>query len=198
MNTGKERPPFPLSDEEVIEEALKTVTGYANRHPGDDFNINDCVELTLASVKDIWKKVRHCATYQKLNWEDLDEIAQLVCRIRTDLSARACKKASECLKNRKIQQINKMTAEALIVYELRQRGLNYFFEWQKLRVKVSIKLECKNVITVIIKYKDIREGKLTEILDKVLAIADLHNKAGVPLTVWSLTGRWRNWNGWKG
>ena len=70
MNIGQERPPFPLTDEDVIVEALKTVTGYANHHPGEDFNINDCVELTLASVKDIWKKARHFATYQKLDWSN--------------------------------------------------------------------------------------------------------------------------------
>ena len=197
MNEKQERPPFPLTDEEVIDRALRTVTEYANLHPGDDFNINQCVEQTMASVKDIWKKARHVGAWQKLDWQDLDEIARLVCRIRDDLSARACIKANECLKRRKVREIDKMTAEALISYELHRRGLQYFFEWQKLRVKVSIKLECRKAMTVIIKYKDIREGKLTEIMDKLLEIAELHNKAGVQLTVWPLTGRWRKWSGWK-
>ena len=192
----KEREPFPLTDEQVIREALKTVTDYANHNPGDEFRINDCIDRTLASVKDIWKKARHYSYYQTLKQEDLKEITHLVQRIETDLRARAYIKATECLKNRTIRQINMSTAEAVIVYELRQRGFQYFFDWPKLRVKVSVKLECGSAMTFIVKYKDIREGKLTGILDKVLAIADLYNKTGVAVTVWPLTGRWKTRDIW--
>jgi hypothetical protein len=89
------------------------------------------------------------------------------------------------------------TAEALIAYELRQRGLKFFFEWQKLRVKVSIKLDCGSAMTFIVKYKDIREGKLLDILDTIMAIVTPLNQTKGDVTVWPLTGTWKTWNGWR-
>ena len=194
---NRKREAFPLSDEEVIREALKTVTDYANRHPGDQFNINNCIDYALASVKDIWKKARNYSSYKALSREDVDEVTRLVCRITTSLRARAYIKATECLKNRKIQQINMATTEALITYELRQRGFMFSFNWQKLRVKVSIKLECGRAMTFIVKYKDIREGKLLQIMDEVMSVVEPLNKTKTNITVWTLSWSWRTWNGWK-
>ena len=145
----------------------------------------------------IWKKARNYSTYKALSREDVDEATRLICRITTDLRARAYIKATECLKNRKIQQINIATTEALITYELRQRGFMFSFNWQKLRVKVSIKLECGSAMTFIVKYKDIREGKLLQIMDEVMAVVEPLNKTKTNITVWPLSGSWRTWNGWK-
>ena len=191
------REPFPLSDEEVIREALKTVTDYANRHPGDQFDINKCVDNALASVKDIWKNARKYSGYRTLSSEDIDEVTRLRQRIATDLRARAYIKATGCLKNRKIQQINMATAESLITYELRQRGFKFSFVWQKLRVKVSIILECGRAMTFIVKYKDIREGKLLQIMDEIMAVVEPLNRTKTHITVWNLSGFWKTWNGWK-
>ena len=186
-----------MTDEQVIREALKTVTEYANHYVGDAFSVEHCIDRTVASVKDVWRRARGYAPHQALKWDDQDEIAQLLLRIKTDLRARAYIKATECLKNRKILEINKMTAEALITYELRRRGIKHFFEWQKLRVKVSIKLECGRAMTFIVKYKDIREGKLQVILDGIMAVVESLNNTGVNITVWPLTGSWNKWNGWR-
>ena len=191
------REPFPLSDEEVIREALKTVTDYANRHPGDQFDINKCVDNALASVKDVWKNARKYSGYKTLSREDVDEITRLRCRIATDLRARAYVKATKCLKDRKIQEINIATAEALITNELRQRGFMFSFIWQKMRVKVSIKLECGRAMTFIVKYKDIREGRLLQVMDEVMAVVEPLNRTKTHITVWTLTGFWKTWNGWK-
>ena len=197
MRLFSKRKPFPLTDEEVIREALKTVTEYANRHPGEEFNINACTDAVMASVTEIWMKARGYTYVRTLRGNEQDECSQLVSRISMDLRARACIKATECLKNRQIQKINMSTAEALIAYELRQRGLKFFFEWQKLRVKVSIKLDCGSAMTFIVKYKDLREGKLLDILDTIMAIVTPLNQTKGDVTVWPLTGSWKTWNGWK-
>ena len=197
MRLFSKRKPFPLTDEEVIREALKTVTEYANRHPGEEFNINACTDAVMASVTEIWMKARGYTSARAIKWVDQDECSQLVSRISMDLRARAYIKATEFLKNRKVQKINMSTAEALIAYELRQRGLKFFFEWQKLRVKVSIKLDCGSAMTFIVKYKDIREGKLLDILDTIMAIVTPLNQTKGDVTVWPLTGSWKTWNGWK-
>ncbi len=193
----RKREPFPMTDEEVIREALKTVTEYSNRNPGDTFNVNVCVERTLASVHRVWREARKYSFHQALKWEDQVEFTDLVHRITDDLRARAFAKANECLKNRKIHEINKAAANALISYELHQRGFSYSFEWQKLRVKVSIKLERGKALTFIVKYKDIREGRLPKILDEVFAVIEPLNKSDSILSIWPLTGFWKNWTGWQ-
>lgn len=195
--TNIQRAPFPLTDEEVIRAALKKVTEYANLHPDGQFNVNDCVDYTLASVKAIWREARFYPASRALQWEDQDEIARLVCRIDTDLRARAYAQATEYLKNAKIRQISMAAAETLITSELRQRGFCFFFEWQKLRVKVSIKLECGNAMTFLVKYKDIREGRLLQVLDEVMAVVELLNRTKNNITVWSPPRSWKNWNRWK-
>lgn len=192
-----EREPFPMTDEEVIREALKYVTDYSNRHPGDEFNINECIDYTLGSVKRIWRTARKYLPNSTLTYEDISEISLLANRIATELRARTYIKATECLKNRKLLEINKTTAEALISYELRQRGFKFFFEWQKLRVKVSIQLECGNGMTFIVKYKDIREGKLQQILEDIMAIVEPMNRTKISISVWPLSGSWKTWSGWK-
>ena len=186
-----------MTDEEVIREALKMVTDYANRHPGDEFNINECIDYTLGSVKRIWRTARKYSPNSALTYEDISEISILANRIATELRARSYIKATECLKNRKLLEINKTTAEALISYELRQRGFKFFFEWQKLRVKVSLQLESGNGMTFIVKYKDIREGKLQQILEDIMAIVEPLNRTKINISVWPLSGSWKTWSGWK-
>ena len=156
MRLFSKRKPFPLTDEEVIREALKTVTEYANRHPGEEFNINACTDAVMASVTEIWMKARGYTSARAIKWVDQDECSQLVSRISMDLRARACIKATECLRNRKIQKIN-----------------------------------------IIVKYKDIREGKLLDILDTIMAIVTPLNQTKGDVTVWPLSGTWKTWNGWK-
>lgn len=186
-----------MTDEEVIREALKMVTEYANRHPGDEFNINECIDYTLGAVKRIWRTARKYPPNSTLTYEDISEISILANRIATELRARTYIKATECLKNRKLLEINKTTAEALISYELRQRGFKFFFEWQKLRVKVSLQLESGNGMTFIVKYKDIREGKLQQILEDIMAIVEPLNRTKINISVWPLSGSWKTWSGWK-
>ena len=193
----QKRPPFPLSEEQVIREALKTVTDYANSHPEDRFDINQCMSETLASVKKIWLKARNISEFQTLCQEDLNEIASLTEKVRTELLARAYDKANGCLKNRKILQINMTTAEALITHALRQNGLKHFYVWQKYRVRVSIKMDNGKVLTAFIKYKDIQEGKLPGIMETIVQAVNIHNNAGIPMIVWEMNGNWKNWEGWK-
>ena len=132
-----------------------------------------------------------------LKWEDQDELTRLIRRIEPDLRARAYTKATACLKSRKILQINMAAAEALITYELRRRGFMFSFVWQKLRVKVSIKLECGSAMTFIVKYKDIREGQLLRIMDEVMAVVEPLNKTKTNINVWDLSRSWKNWSGWR-
>ena len=91
----KKREPFPLTDEEVIREALKAVTSYASRHTEEAFVLDDAVEWALAAVESVWRKARHYYSYRPLGIADRQELEELSARIRQELRARACKKAME-------------------------------------------------------------------------------------------------------
>lgn len=190
------RPPFPLTDEQVIRKALMTVTRYAETFPDESFYLDECVDWTMGSIKDVWKAARGYSSHQALTREDQDEIVELFVRIGPDLRERAVEKAMECLRNRKVQKLNQTTAEAIISNELRRRGLPFHVDWQKLRAKVSIKLECGRALTFFVKYKDIEEGKLLPMLDEVFAVVEPLDKTKVHLTVSPLSGAMKNWAGW--
>lgn len=191
------RKPFPMTDEQIIREALKTVTSYEACHPGDSFNTNSCIEQTMSSVKTIWRSARFYAPHQALKREDLEEINEIYGRIGTNLRTRAEAKVMECLKRRRVREIDIATAEALIAAELRKRGHQFFFTWQKLRVKVSVRLDAGHAMTFIVKFKEIREGKLDGIIEGVMSVVDAIGKSGRDLYVWSLSGSWRNVTCWQ-
>ena len=182
------RKPFPMTDEQIIREALKTVTEYADYHPGDSFQVYDCIEKTVNSVKTILRRARGYAPHQALKREDLEEINDIFNRIEAQLRERAEAKANDCLKKRKIREIDIAAAEVLLSAELRKNGLQFFFRWQKLRVRVTVRLEGDRAMTFAVKYKEIREGKLGEIMERVMKAVEAVNSAPEILDSWTLYG----------
>ena len=191
------RKPFPLTDEQIIREALKTVTEYADGHRGDSFNTTCCIDQTMASVKTVWKNARNYAPHQALKQDDLEEINEIYGRIGTDLRTRAEAKMLDVLKRRRIREIDIATADALISAELRKRGYRFFFTWQQLRVKVTLQVAGNQALTFIVKFKDIRNGKLDGIIEGVMAVVDAIVASGTEISVFPLVGRWRYFTFWK-
>ena len=122
------------------------------------------------------------------------ELRALEDRVRPELRARAYNKAMECLKGRKVGQINRATAEAVISYELRQRGCEFFYQFQAHRVKVSIRVGENGAMAFFVRFKDIREGRLTGILDTAAGIAKQINQSGLNI---SISTGWKNFAGWQ-
>lgn len=170
-----------MTDEQIIREALKTVTEYAHRHPDGQFDINECIQQTIFSVERVWRVAHH--TWRSFTAAERRELDELLMRIKDELSARAYLKANACLKGRMVLKVNQANAEALLTYEMGRRGLPYHFDWQSFRVKVSLKLACKSEMTFIVKYKDIRAGKLSEILDRAMTVVEALEASGGNITV---------------
>ena len=185
--------PFPLTDEQVIREALKATTPYARAHPDDMFVVNDCVDHVLSAVESVWRRARGYSSYRNLSRKDEKELTGLSTRVQSELRARACKKALEYKKGRIVQNINRSTAEALILYELRQRDCEFYLEFQAQRVKISIRINDNTAQTLTVKYKEIHQGRLTEILDAGMAIIKQINSG---LSVIISTG-WKDFSGWQ-
>lgn len=186
--------PFPLTDEEFIRETLKAANVYAKQHPDDTFNVNDCVDWVLMNMEPTWRNVRLLAAYDGFSPLDEKELRALEDRVRPELRARAYNKAMECLKGRKVGQINRATAEAVISYELRQRGCEIFYQFQAHRVKVSIRVGENGAMAFFVRFKDIREGRLTEILDAAAGLAEQISQSGLDLNI---SKGWKNYAGWQ-
>jgi hypothetical protein len=45
--------------------------------------------------------------------------------------------------------------------------------------------------------KVMREGRLLQVIDEVMAVVEPLNRTKTSITVWTLSGFWRTWNGWK-
>lgn len=195
MGIFNKRPcPFPLTDEEFIRETLKAANVYAKQHPDDTFNVNDCVDWVLMNMEPTWRNVRLLAAYDGFSPLDEKELRALEDRVRPELRARAYNKAMECLKGRKVGQINRATAEAVISHELRERGCEFFYQFQTHRVKVSVRVGDNSAMAFSIRFKDIREGRLTGILDAAAGLAEQISRSGLDINI---TKGWKNYTGWQ-
>ena len=196
-NKEKTREEFPLTDEQVITRSLKYVRVYADSHEGEAFNVTDCVDFTVHSVKDVWREARGIYRYSALSWDDMNEIARITLRVENELRKRATAKATGVLKEIRIRKINMTAAKTLLTSELRERGLQYFFEWQKRRVKVCVKLEGGNALSFFVKFSDINKGKLPSIMEDLSSFIEKYNSLGNTVRIWGLTGKWREFDGWN-
>ena len=195
MGLFKKKPvPFPLTDEEFIRETLKAADVYAKEHPDDTFDINDCVDRVMMCMEPTWRKVRLLASFTDLSPQNEKELRALEDRVRPELRVRAYNKAMACLKGRKIQQINRATAEVVISYELRERECEFFFHFQTHRVKVFLRAGEDNAMAFFVRFKDIREGRLTAILDSAASIAKQIGQSGLGINI--STG-WKDYTGWQ-
>ena len=184
MGIFKKKPcSFPLSDEEFIRETLKVANVYAKQHPDDSFNVNDCVDRVLMNMEPTWRNARLLAAYDGFSPLDEKELRALEDRVRSELRARAYNKAIECLKGRKVRQVNQATAEAVISYELRQRGCEFVCQFQAHRVKILVRTSNVSAMTFFVSFKDIRDGRLTTILDAAAGIAEQIRISGLKVTV---------------
>ena len=163
----------PLDDEAMIRRVLRTVTEYAERHPGDSFNVDECVEKTVKSIPQVWKQIYHPYRISGIPSSEQYAIEELTGRIQAKLRSRARAKALGVLKSRTIRQFSIVTAENLLTEGLNSRGFDrHYLEWQKYRVKVSLPLQSNKKMTFFVKFKDV-PAKVPEILDSIASIRDI-------------------------
>jgi hypothetical protein len=194
---GLGRKPFPLTDEQVIREAMKTVTAYARRHPGDTFDTDECVRETVRSVETVWKKERGYLFGKRISRRDAAEYAALLARVREPLEERTRERAAGHFKRRKVQQINRITIEAVIASGLRERDQRYFFEDKQHHLQVTVMLSHGRAMSFNIADKGVAVGDLDRIIDSIARAAEAVNEVDVPVNVWLMPEGMENWNGWK-
>lgn len=183
-----------MTDEQVIEQALKTVTEYAKNHNGDAFDADECVKSTIKAIEPIYRGVRFPGRI--LSPSQAKELRELTKRVKPELERKAKELAYECMKKQKVDSINLTTYEALITSELRARGYMFLFQWQKNKVLVTIKVSDTLACTQEIKYSDIKRGRLPALIADVAEAVDLLSGKDLKVSVWKMNKDWRTCAKW--
>ena len=197
--------PFPLTDEQVIAQALKVVRVYAEKHKGETLDVNQCVKLSVQEIENVWGKARfpgwfHGRAFNRFPNRfpsEVKELKELIIRVKPQVEERAKALVYECMKQQKVSEINLTAYEAMITEELRARGYKFLFDWQKRKVKVTIKISDTLACTQEIKYSDIKRGLLPALIAAVAEAVDFLNGKNLNVSVWRMSKDWKAWVTWK-
>ena len=175
--------PFPLSDERVIEEVLKSLEIYIKGHTPQTFDTEQCVEFALSRIPAVWKSVREIGRSESLNLAQQEDLFRLIQRVEDPVREQARRKALDYLKTLKSAQVERVTTEALVVAALRERGRLFRLDWRKYFVKVSILLSNKKIMTFNVRIRDFRENKVSQVVEQALNVAAQLEGADVSIEV---------------
>lgn len=183
------RKPFPLTDEDIIELALKSVKEYARQHKECNFDVEDCVKCAVDAVETVWKSVRTPGWILK-PWQ-VSELKEIAGRIKPQLEHRARALAYKCLRKQKIESFKITAYEAQITSELRARGYRFLYVWQKSKVLVTIRISDTLACTKEIKYSDIKQGLLPGLIADMAEAVDLLKGQDLRVNVWMMSAEWQ-------
>ena len=185
---------FGMTDEQVVEQALKAVPEYAKNHNRDAFDADECVKSTIKAIEPVYRGVR--LTGLILSPSQAKELRELKKRVKPELERKAKELACECMKKQKVDSISLTAYEALITSELRARGYMFLFQWQKNKVLVTIKVSDTLACTQEIKYSDIKKGRLPELIADVAEAVDLLSGKDLKVSVWKMSKDWKSSAKW--
>ena len=175
--------PFPLSDERVIEEVLKSLEIHIKGQTPQTFDTEKCVEFALSRISAVWKSVREIGRSESLNLAQQEDLFRLIQRVEDPVREQARRKALDYLKTLKSAQVERVTTEALVVAALRERGRLFRLDWRKYFVKVSILLSNKKIMTFNVRIRDFRENKVSQVVEQALNVAAQLEGADVSIEV---------------
>ena len=181
------RKPFPMSDEELIEQALELV------HTGKD--INEYVKGAENALEHVWRNVRETGLVLTPSQEK--ELKRISDRVRPRLQERARQLAIENMKRQTVESINKIRYEALLTAELSSRGFTFSFAWQKKAVQVTVKLSETLACTHEIKYSAIERGRLPVLIGEISHAVELLGGQDLKVSIWRLSDYWNQRTEWK-
>ena len=189
------RKPFPMTDEEIINRSLKAVNEYAKEHKGDNFDIEESVKCAVKAIESVWRGVRHPGRILKPS--QALELKETTRRVKPVLEQQARELAYKCMKKQKIELIKLTSYEAQITSELRARGYMFLYDWQKSKVRVTIKISDTLACTQEINYSDIKRGLLPALIADVAEIVDPLIGKNTKASVWTMSKDWNAWAKWQ-
>lgn len=168
-----------LSEEEIINEGLRAVPEYMERiRFSGIFKLEDCVAAEVKRLENLYRTSRGLRHYSPLGEKDLQEMDAFTGYFIPFLTEETRTIQQRYLKQRRVSQINAITAKAIIPEEFKKAGLKAVVEGQKYRAKVLVSLNGTSV-RFYVRYKDLgKEGIMDDVIQAVLDLRDALNRLG--------------------
>ena len=168
-----------LTEDEIIDEGLRAVPEYLERiRTSGVFNLENCVKAAIKRVEQLYKSSLGIRQYAPMTKSQLQEMDAFTAHFVPKLTERTTVIQQRYMQQRRVSQINAITAGALIPEEFKKVGLNAQVIGQKYRAKVVVPLTGTNV-RFYVRYKEMnREGLMDYIIKAVLDLKDAIDRLG--------------------
>lgn len=168
-----------LTEDEIIDEGLRAVPEYMERiRPSGVFNLENCVKAEIKRVEQLYKSSLGIRQYAPMTKSQLQEMDAFTAHFVPKLTERTSTIQQRYMQQRRVSQINAVTASALIPEEFRKAGLKAEVFGQRYRAKVIVPLAGTSV-RFYVRYKDLgREGLMDDVIKAVLDLKDALNRLG--------------------
>ena len=168
-----------LTEEEIINEGLRAVPEYMERiRFSGIFKLEDCVAAEVKRIETLYKTSRGLRQYTPMGEKDLQEMDAFTGYFIPFLTEQTRTIQQRYLKQRRVAQINAITANAIIPEEFKKVGLKAKVEGQKYRAKVLVSLNGTSV-RFYVRYKDLgKEGIMDDVIKAVVDLKDALDRLG--------------------
>lgn len=162
-----------LTEEEIINEGLRAIPDYLERiRTSGIFKLEDCVAAAVRRIENLYKTSRGLRQYSPLGQKELQEMDAFTGYFIPFLTESTRVVQQRYLQQRRISQINAVTATAIIPEEFKKVGLKAQVSGQKYRAKVQVPLN-GTIVRFYVRYKDMgKEGIMDDVIKAVLDLKD--------------------------
>jgi len=168
-----------LTEEEIIREALRAVPEYMERiRSTGTFNLETCVYAEVKRIERLYKECMGILQHSRMTRNQIHDMDAYTSYFVPVLMEKTLPIQQRYMQQRRVSQLNAITARALIPEEFKKVGLKAEVTGQKYRAKVVVTLPATNV-RFYVRYKDIwREGIMDEVIRAVLDLKEAINRLG--------------------
>ena len=152
-----------LTDEELIEEAMKAVPDYLEmiRSTGN-FDLGACLGKEFGRLESLFKAKHGIRSLFQADPDERAEIDAVEFHLRPILTEKTRDIQQRYLQSRKVSQINGVTAKALIGAAFREAGLQADVTAQRYRARVEVRMPSGHMVRFYISYKKLKEEGVLE------------------------------------
>lgn len=86
-------------------------------------------------------------------------------------------------KKDRLRQIGQASARALLTAELMNQHWPFAFEWQKIQVKVFIRLNRRSIVSFTLRYSSVADGSMQTRIEKALSIIQAIEESGTDIRI---------------
>lgn len=168
-----------LTEDEIIEDALRAVPEYLERiRTTGVFQLENCVAAETKRIEKLYKAGIGVRQYSPLSKKELQDMDAFTAHFIPLLMERTRPIQQRYMQQRRVSQINAITACTIIPEEFKKAGLKAQVSGQKYRAKVVVPLTGTRV-RFYVRYKDMnREGLMNDIIKAVLDLKNAINRLG--------------------